>query len=79
MPSKTKKAAAAQALVRLTCGDATLLTRITSHAVEGLLLLLSLTRWMVSPSSDTARRPKICQNDMIAPFNNRYRYAYCLC
>lgn len=39
MPSKTKKAAAAQALVRLTCGDAMLLTRITSHAVEGLLLV----------------------------------------
>ncbi|CAN1500932.1 hypothetical protein MCEMIEM28_00497 [Burkholderiaceae bacterium] len=39
MPSKTKKAAAAQALVRLTCGDATLLTRITSHVVEGLLLV----------------------------------------
>lgn len=45
MPSKTKKAAAAQALVRLTCGDAMLLTRITSHAVEGLLLVPCMLAW----------------------------------
>ena len=46
------------------------------YVVPSLLtLVLSLTRWMVSPSLDTANRPKICQKDMNDPFNNRYRYA----
>jgi len=31
--------------------------------------VVSLTRWMVSPSLDTARRPKICQNDIVISKN----------
>jgi hypothetical protein len=37
-----------------------------------LTLVVSLIRWIVSPSLDTASRPKICQIDMVCSLEKTF-------